>query len=64
MNSNAIVIIIINPLTGLAIEGKRYRKRNDDTEILLQSGLLCAAESNSSIGRDVHSFVLFNQLNF
>ncbi|KAH3834705.1 hypothetical protein DPMN_108040 [Dreissena polymorpha] len=30
--------------------------RDDDTEILFQSGLVCASESNSSTGRDVHSF--------
>ncbi|KAH3805064.1 hypothetical protein DPMN_133361 [Dreissena polymorpha] len=28
---------------------------DDDTEILLQSGLFCAADSNSFMGMDVHS---------
>ena len=30
--------------------------RDGDTEILLQSGMLCAFESNSTIGRDAHDF--------
>ncbi|KAH3816807.1 hypothetical protein DPMN_118330 [Dreissena polymorpha] len=36
--------------------------RDHDTEILLQSGLLCAAESNASMKMDVHSFTLSIQL--
>ncbi|KAH3816752.1 hypothetical protein DPMN_118273 [Dreissena polymorpha] len=37
---------------------------DDHTEILLQSGLLCAAESYLSMGRDVHSFTRSIQLFF
>ncbi|KAH3862097.1 hypothetical protein DPMN_025059 [Dreissena polymorpha] len=38
--------------------------RYDDKEILFQSGLLCAAESNLRLGRDIHSFTLSIKLFF
>ncbi|KAH3817021.1 hypothetical protein DPMN_118547 [Dreissena polymorpha] len=36
--------------------------RDHDTEMLLQSDQLCAALSNSSMERHVHSFTLFIHL--
>ncbi|KAH3825851.1 hypothetical protein DPMN_127734 [Dreissena polymorpha] len=50
---------IVIPLTGLVVGGKM---RDDDTDILLQSGLLCAAERNSSMERYVNAFKLFIKL--
>ncbi|KAH3707247.1 hypothetical protein DPMN_066646 [Dreissena polymorpha] len=38
--------------------------KDGDTENFLQSGPLCAADRNSSIVRDVHSFTLSIQLLF
>ncbi|KAH3877054.1 hypothetical protein DPMN_000910 [Dreissena polymorpha] len=36
--------------------------RDEAAEIFLQSGLLCADESNSFMGRDVHFFSMSIQL--
>ncbi|KAH3840209.1 hypothetical protein DPMN_113654 [Dreissena polymorpha] len=37
---------------------------DDDTEIFLQSGMLFAAESNSTMGRDIHFLISSIQLIF
>ncbi|KAH3728071.1 hypothetical protein DPMN_054018 [Dreissena polymorpha] len=41
---------------------RRGEMRYDDTEILLQSGLLCAAESNSSMGMGFPLFYIVHQV--
>ncbi|KAH3714759.1 hypothetical protein DPMN_057458 [Dreissena polymorpha] len=47
-------------MTGLALG----EMRNDDTEILRQSGLLWAADNSSSMWRDFNSFSLSIQIFF
>ncbi|KAH3891037.1 hypothetical protein DPMN_015128 [Dreissena polymorpha] len=56
-----IIIMVIIISSSFIINGEM---RGDDTEILFQTGLSCAADDNLSMGKDVHSCTLSLQLFF